>query len=484
MVAKIKRTEQQWVRILSKNELPAITSVATMLDKFSDNDTASIPYLSKAILHDQGLSSCLLKVVNNTPRIAVSRVNTVSRAAIVLGIRAVKNICLTSKVLGGLLASQNLSPEIHHRLTMLMANAFYAGLLAKMMVPNHSEDTQEQVYLAAMMYNIGETSFWSTPNECANILIKEAGLPSEKFQQRCEQLLSFDFNALSIGLAKTWNLGELLIKSLDSPESRTVEMQTISLANQLSEAISQPPENKLIFDNILKRICVNMKIEVKFLKQRIEQTRELAIQLLSAYGASILEHHIKPLPVASDFINPVSSTFLLEISKERALLTTVKSLTQLCKQSHNINDYLTLTLQQSAITLGFDRCVFWMLSADRKKIEARSCYDKAGNLQTLHRCLHISNNVNLISHVLEMDKAIIVESPRDPKWSTYITIELTKLVAGGTICLAPVKLDNKIIGIVSGQHLSECEKISADDFSQFCFLIEHLNICLSFIAPR
>lgn len=151
MQDKIKRSQLQWVELLAKNELPAITSIAGMLDKFANDDTSSIPQLSKAILHDQSLSSCVLKVANNAHHMSVRKVTTVSRASIVLGIQAVKNICLTSKILEGLLHSKNLGPEVYQRLTMLMANAFYAGLLAKMMVPKHSDDTQEEVYLAALL---------------------------------------------------------------------------------------------------------------------------------------------------------------------------------------------------------------------------------------------------------------------------------------------------------------------------------------------
>ena len=88
---------------LAKSELPAITSMANTLDKFANDDVSSIPQLSQAILHDLALSSCLLKVANTTSHAAVRRVNTVSRAAIVLGIQAVKNICLTSKILEALL---------------------------------------------------------------------------------------------------------------------------------------------------------------------------------------------------------------------------------------------------------------------------------------------------------------------------------------------------------------------------------------------
>ncbi|WP_413702144.1 HDOD domain-containing protein [Psychromonas sp. KJ10-10] len=77
---KKKKSLKQWIEILSQQELPAITSVACTLDKFSNDDISSIPSLSKAILHDQALSASILKVVNNMPRSAGSRVNTISRA--------------------------------------------------------------------------------------------------------------------------------------------------------------------------------------------------------------------------------------------------------------------------------------------------------------------------------------------------------------------------------------------------------------------
>ncbi|WP_022942948.1 HDOD domain-containing protein [Psychromonas hadalis] len=484
MAEKIKRTELQWVRILAQKELPAITSVASMLDKYSNDDISSIPYLSKAILHDQGLSSCLLKVANSSQRASVSKVTTVSRAAIVLGIRAVKNICMTSKILEGLLESKNLAPAVHHRLTMLMANAFYAGLLAKMMVPDHSDDTQEEVYLAAMLYHIGETSFWSTPNDIANLLIKEVHLSPKKFQKKCQQLLGFKFAGLSMGLANTWNLGELLIKSLDQPESRTTEMQAISLANQLSCAITCPPENRLEFDNILKRISVIMKIEVRFLKERIEQTRELAIELLSSYGASVLEHHIKALPKADDFTHSTANSVMLEMSKEKALLTALKQLTKLCRSSKNINELLTLTLQQSATIWGFKRCTFWILTANHQQVESRTTYNETGHAETFHHILHLNGRANLVSHVVEMDNAICVNGCQEKKWINYITPDLEKLIGSGAICFIPVKIDEKMVGIISGQRFNQTENISSDDFSQFSFLIEHLNMCLSMISHR
>jgi len=146
------KTTEQWIDLIANSELPAITSTAKLLDTFSNDDKSSLSKLSKAILYDQGLSSCLLKVANNIQHISVNKVTTVSRATVVLGVQTVKNICLTSKLVSSLLASKSLDVNVYEQLTQLMANSFYAGMLAKMMVPNYSEEVQEEVYLAAMLY--------------------------------------------------------------------------------------------------------------------------------------------------------------------------------------------------------------------------------------------------------------------------------------------------------------------------------------------
>ncbi len=114
-----------------------------MLDRLSSDEKSSLPKLSQAILHDQGLSYFLRKVANNTQHFVVNKVTTVSRTIVVLGMRLVKNICLTAKLVANLLASKNVDVYVYNKLTQLMAIAFYAGMLAKMMVPNYSEETQE-----------------------------------------------------------------------------------------------------------------------------------------------------------------------------------------------------------------------------------------------------------------------------------------------------------------------------------------------------
>ncbi|MDX1676458.1 HDOD domain-containing protein [Arsukibacterium sp.] len=474
----IRRPANQWIELLAEKELPAITSIASLLDKFSNDDTSSIPKLSKAILHDQALSSTLLKVVNTTHHASIRKVTTVSRAAIVLGIQAVKNICLTSKILEGLLQAQNLSPDVYDRLLMLMANAFYAGLLAKMMVPDYSDDTQEEVYLAAMLYHIGETSFWSTGSELTEQLIKKVDLPAAEFEQHCFNIVGVRFHELSAGLAKTWNLGDLLIKSLDQPESRAVEMQSISLANRLSAAINSPVGNKAELARVLHDISKIMKIDRRQLIERIEQTRLFAINLLGSYGASILEDHIKSLPKNIDFLRHDETPLQPAVSSEKAVLLTLQELTRLTMTGTHINELLAVTVRHIAKVIDFSSCAFWILSSDKSNVESRLRYDNHGQIDSYRRSLSLRQTKNLISLVIDKDNAIVVNDHTQPKWRNFITAEIEQLIGKGAVAIAPVKISNKVIGIISGQFSQPGKKITDEQFSQFCFIIEHLNMCL------
>ena len=234
MLKPIANTEEQWIELIANTELPAITSTAKMLDKFSNDDKSSLPKLSQAILHDQALSSCLLKVVNNAQHIGINKVTTVSRATVVLGIQMVKNVCLTSKLVDSLLASKSLDFRVYEKLMQLMANSFFAAMLAKMMVPNYSDEVQEEIYLAALLYGIGETAFWSGGGKAADKLMFSADIDSPGFKEYCEKEIGVSFNSLSRGLAHTWNLSDLLIKALDQPENRTDEVKIVFFADKLS----------------------------------------------------------------------------------------------------------------------------------------------------------------------------------------------------------------------------------------------------------
>ncbi len=484
MSKQTPKTTEQWIELIANTELPAITSTAKMLDKFSNDDKSSLPKLSKAILHDQALSSCLLKVANNAQHMGVNKVTTISRATVILGIQTVKNVCLTARLVDSLLASKSLDFRVYEKLMQLMANSFFAAMLAKMMVPNYSEETQEEVYLAALLYSIGETAFWSSAGVFADQLAHSADMDSPDFSQYCEKKIGTSFNALSKGLATTWNLSDLLLKALDQPKSRTDEVKIIYFSDKLSTSISQPGENEEDFNHLLDSIADIMHISVKQLKVRITHTREQAIELLGSYGAEVLSDLIKVLPKASDFGQNKHLAPIHQISKEKAVLTSFMTLTKLMKSSRDLNEYIQTVLIDAANAFEFERCSFLMLSDDKSVVKSRFVFNEHGEKYLTKFTIHICESENAIGRVLASKMPVLINDYTHRQWRDLVTKELVEFTNGGAIAIVPVTIGNKAIGVVCGQLLSHKKDIATEDFQQFCSLVEHLNMCLTMIMLR
>ncbi|PKH89447.1 HDOD domain-containing protein [Colwellia sp. Bg11-28] len=476
------QTTAQWIDLIANSELPAITSTARMLDKFSNDDKSSLPKLSEAILHDQGLSSCLLKVANNIQHISINKVTTVSRASVVLGIQSVKNICLTAKLVSSLLASKSLDINVYEQLTQLMANSFYAGMLAKMMVPNYSEEIQEEVYLAAMLYRIGESAFWSAGGDVAKKLANYEAKSPQDFNQYCRKEMGTNFSELSKGLAGTWNLSDLLIKALDQPTTRTDEVKVIYFADKLSAIIAKPEGCEEDYHKLLKEIAYIVGISVRQLTVRIEHTREQAEKLLSSYGAEILTERINSLPTAEDFKSLGGDFDTREVvSKDKALLNGFMKLTKLIQNSKDFNEYLQLTLESLALTFAFDRSSFLMLVDDRARVKSRLVVNKNAQDDASKINIDIKHSDNVIARVISTDTAALINDHQEIRWRDLVTEEISEVIGEGAIAFVPVKIGGKAIGVICLQLLSPDQKIETQDFQQICAFIDHLNMCLTMI---
>jgi HD-like signal output (HDOD) protein len=79
-----------------KSDFPALSESVSAINKIANSETESIDKLSNTILKDFALTNKLLRLVNSAYfRPAGGGISTVSRAVIVLGFEAVRNIAIT-----------------------------------------------------------------------------------------------------------------------------------------------------------------------------------------------------------------------------------------------------------------------------------------------------------------------------------------------------------------------------------------------------
>lgn len=475
---------QHWVDVIAKSELPAITSTAKMLDKFNNDDKSSLPKLSKAILHDQALASCLLRVANSVQHLSINKVSTVSRASVVLGIQAVKNICLTSRLVEGLLANKDLDDKVHQQLMRSMANSFYAGLLAKMMAPQYAEDTQEELYLAAMLYHIGETAFWGVGGESAKNLASFVDTTPAIFQQKCHHELGGDFTQLSSELAKTWSLSDLLLKALNQPQSRTIEVKIVYFADKLSHCIANPTGSFEEFQQLLNDISKITGLNIKQLTTKISILRDQAAKLLSSYGAAALVEYIHPLPREKDFNDHAHKVLRYNPNKESEILTACMHLNKSLKTTTDVSLFIQTTLASLAKIFAFEQSSFLMMVDDKSEIKCRFTYDIDAQAINNKQKFHLNRSSNIFSYSMENDQPILINDKQAKQWYQYITGEIADYIGNGALIILPVKVGHKAIGVITGQIFIADKEISTRDFEHCNALIEHLNLSLTMLSHK
>ena len=202
---------KEWVERIKHEGLPAFTHTVKKISELSNDDDADLAEISELIKQDAGMTTKVLRASNTAYRMRRGRVNTVSRALVMLGVQEVKKICLTCSLLDGLLdgdPSESLVDE--------MTRAFHGATQARLLAMARSDLRSEEVFLSALMQNIGPLAFYRTAGSLADSLVnivKETGCEPAAAEK---QLLGFTLSDLSAELAKAWELDKFLVDEEDT----------------------------------------------------------------------------------------------------------------------------------------------------------------------------------------------------------------------------------------------------------------------------
>ncbi len=202
---------QAWVTYLSKIELPVLANTLRRIDELTDSSNSTVNELANVILNDAQLTSQVLRLSNtvfyNQTR---TQVSTVSRAITLIGFDAVKSMAISSLIVDSLLA-RNDRPH----LLRCLARAIHAAVQARCLLPKRNEHALEEVFIGALLMNIGELAFWSCETEQANEL--EARLRTgEQPVEAQKAVLHTTFAEITRGLVDAWSLGPF-IKEVVAP---------------------------------------------------------------------------------------------------------------------------------------------------------------------------------------------------------------------------------------------------------------------------
>jgi eukaryotic-like serine/threonine-protein kinase len=286
-------------RMRHKSDFPALSESVSAVNKFTSSDKESISQLSNSILKDFSLTNKILRLVNSAHfrQAGGGSISTVSRAVLVLGFDAVRNIAITVMLFEHL---QNKGNAAHLKDEFLRANL--AGILAKDIAVKTSQRDVEQVFICSMFHNLGRLlSQYYFPEESEEVKrIMQQKSCSEDVAAL--QALGISFEDLGVGIARTWGFPNLIVNSMRKlpagsvrkPATAEDRLRVLSVfSNELCKVISDvPPELR---QKELRKLTARFGESVAITEQNLQQTMEQSFVEVTQF-AGIIHLNLQQTP--------------------------------------------------------------------------------------------------------------------------------------------------------------------------------------------
>jgi len=219
------------------NSLPQFPENVLAIQRLINDPTSDMPTIARQISIDPALTADLLKIVNSAQYMLSKKVDNISEAVKMIGIKGIKNLLYsygTQKVLGDETVDKKRLWEHSYK------TAFYAYNLAK----NFKNDATllEDVYVGGILHDMGKIIFSNVHPDLLNKIkgfCSDKNVPSSTFED-----LSAGMNHAELGalIAEKWNFPDRLVASIrfhHDPETAPLDckdlVDTVYLANMFCE---------------------------------------------------------------------------------------------------------------------------------------------------------------------------------------------------------------------------------------------------------
>ena len=267
-------------RMRHKSEFPALSDSVSAINKLTDSDKESINKLSNTILKDYALTNKILRIVNTAyfRQAGGGNISTVSRAVIVLGFDAIRNIAITVLLFEHM---QDKGSARDIKESFLRSNL--AAIVARDASSKFMARDAEEAFICAMFRDLGQLLaqyYFHEEVEAIRILMQQKQL-SESVAST--QVLGISLEELGIEIARGWGFPPSIVNSMRSlpvgtvkkPETRDEMLRVVSsFANEVCTLIaSTANENRAdAIKALSSRFNGSMMFPAKQLQELVERS--------------------------------------------------------------------------------------------------------------------------------------------------------------------------------------------------------------------
>ncbi len=346
-----------WVDKLSKTEMPVLSAVIKQLTRLTGDDDTEFNQLAEVILRDPHLTSQILRIANSVQYNPLNiGVNTISRAIVMLGFRGVRSLCVSLILVDSLLGK-----DPRDRLLQTMAKAFHSAVQAREIYKKISDKKHEEVFIAALLHDLGEMAFWAYGGQTADKLDEGLSMCLMGDQKMIEKELGISFKGLSRELGKAWNLGDTLQEALSGRR----DVSDLAKAVRLGEAISRVPVDDPNRVKLIKQVAEFTGGGAAETRKLVNEASESAASVALEFGASQV-CHLMPREREIQHVQKKQGTQVLE-ADTGLQLKILRDMANSVSENIDVNTVFQMALEGMHRGIGLERMVLAFFRKDNIK---------------------------------------------------------------------------------------------------------------------
>ncbi|MBN8442638.1 MAG: HDOD domain-containing protein [Thauera sp.] len=468
-------------RMRHRGDFPALSASVVAINRITTSESESVAQLSDLILRDFSLTNKLLRLVNSAHyRPTGSSISTVSRAVIVLGFDAVRNIAITVLLFEHLQDKDNAA-----HLKEEFLRACLAGLLAREIGQKLKMRDLEQAYICSVFHNLGRLlSQYYFPQETEDIrrVTRQTGCREDIAAQ---QVLGVSFEELGTGLAQAWGFPPVLVDSMRKPAEGPVRrpdthegrLRALSAcANELCDAVALLPAAER--DQAIRQIAGRFVDAVpvtdegvrEALARSIDELDDLARviqvdlgdmrigrhvhQYLNAAenAAAPADHELLPGELSergADTLDDAGDTDARPVDAQAVLTAGIQDISNALLEGFKLNDILRITLETMYRAMCFKHVVLCIRDARTNTMTGR--FGFGPEVEKLTRSLRFSlatqpDNVFNVATAKGAD--VLIDDIDEPHIARRIPEWYRKALPSQTFVLLPLTLKGTPVALI------------------------------------
>lgn len=478
-----------WVERVSVEEMPVMYRTALDIASLAADEGAPSSMLVNAILKDPGLTARVLTLANSVMHNPSAQpLSTVSRALVVLGLNTLRSICLSVTLVDSLLQGNSRDPLLAE-----LARSFHAAVLARAMADHKGDESPEEVFVATLLFRIGELAFWCFGGSVRDALEQELQRGASTPGEAEAHTIGFRLSELSLGLAMKWKLGPLLESALRERRTDNERVKLVQLAQRYVAAATKPGDNSAEVRVQQQRLMSFLGVSQSALEKVLDACVKEAASTARICGANAAATKIirsnAPQPEKNRLTRAAAPAFPEEPPFPQfdplLQLRILRELTTLVSSSSDVREVIHTVLEGMYRSIGMDRAVFALVSPDRRKLIARFALGHDVSTLQEHFELPLTEHEPHVFYTALEKKTILWAKVGNPAGSPgFVQRRIRNLVGAGPFFIAAAVMGQKSIGLFYVDRRVTDRPLDEESFQSFKLFAQQANLAFDFLSRQ